>query len=110
MCGGMEIESRSLRPIFFYFTLTIYRTDSASSNNTQFCIDPQSIDGRGRVASYVMNNNNNIYIYIMMMCTCTRAYATPLRRYKTTTFPKRFSGVIRKYLKKKKIKITIVTR
>lgn len=51
MCGGMEIEFCSLRLyfIFFFFTLTIYRTASAS-NNTQFRIDPQSIDDRGRVA------------------------------------------------------------
>jgi hypothetical protein len=48
--------------IFFYFTLTIYRTASGS-NNTQFRIDPQSIDDRGRVADSVVNNNNNIYIY-----------------------------------------------
>lgn len=44
-----------------------------------------------------------------MMCTCTRAYATPLRRYKTT-FPKRFSRVIRKCFQKKKNRITIVAR
>lgn len=61
MCGGMEIEFRSLR-LFFFFTLTIYRTASAS-NNTQFRIDPQSIDDRGRVASYVVNNNIYIYCY-----------------------------------------------